>query len=151
MAKAGKKAKRIIPKRIAGVRVPRAVRKGRFGDLLASKTGQALIAQAILGAGAVAAGMKVKDSPKVREMAQGAKDKIADVGQDATRGTAQTTSTLAYALGEAAKTFAEALRRGEERSFKSASDAESAWTPDYGAPAADETRPGRPGLEAGPG
>jgi hypothetical protein len=39
----------VIPKRIAGVKVPKKVRKGPFGELLASRTGQAVIAQAIFG------------------------------------------------------------------------------------------------------
>lgn len=144
MAKAKKKSKGLIPKRIAGVKVPKKVRKGRFGDLLASKTGQALIAQAILGAGAVAAGMKAKDNPDVRKAAGKAKHGVADTAQGATQATAEAGSTLAYALGEAARTFAEALR-GETRSFARSDDAETVWTPDYGAPEGPdrETRPGK--------
>lgn len=130
---AKKKSKRIIPKRIAGVKVPKSVRRGRFGDLLASRTGQAMIAQAILGAGAVAAGIGAKKDPKARGFAAKGKDKIADTAQDATRQTAQAGSALAYALSEAARSFAEALRRGETRTFSKFEEAE-AWTPDYGAP-----------------
>jgi len=133
MAKSRKKSKGLIPKRIAGVKVPRSVRKGRFGELLASKTGQAVIAQAILGAGAVAAGLKAKDSPKVRKFTRDAKHKVADTGHDAADKVGETGSTLAYALGEAARTFSEALRRGGAGSLPRADD-EGAWTPDYGAP-----------------
>ena len=42
-----KKARSFLPKKIAGVKVPKSVRKGRFGELLASPTGQALIAEAV--------------------------------------------------------------------------------------------------------
>ena len=115
MAKKGKKSKGVIPKRIAGVKVPKAVRKGRFGELLASRTGQAVIAKAILGAGAVAAGMKARSSPKVRNLARGAKDRIGDTSREATRDVGEAGSALAYALGEAARTFAEALRDGDHR------------------------------------
>jgi len=83
MAKSRKTSKGLIPKRIAGVKVPKAARKGRFGELLASKTGQAMIAKAILSAGAAAAGLKAKKSPKVRKFAGDAKHKVADAGQDA--------------------------------------------------------------------
>src|SRR5262245_2250095 len=87
MAKRRKSSKGLIPKRIAGVRVPKSVRKGRFGELLASRTGQALIAQAILGAGAVAAGLKAKDSPKVRNAAAEARDRVVEAGRDAGKST----------------------------------------------------------------
>jgi hypothetical protein len=140
MAKDRKRTKGLIPKKIAGVKVPKSVRKGRFGELLASKTGQALIAQAILGAGAVAAGMKAKDSPKVRKFAAETKHKVEDTGQGATSNLNEAGSTVAYAFGEAARTFVEALRRGESRSFAAAEDADTAWTPDYGAPETGPTR-----------
>lgn len=148
MAKSGKKSKGLIPKRIAGVKVPRKVRKGRFGELLASKTGQAVIAQAILGAGAVAAGLKAKDDPKVRRAARKAGHGVSETAQGATQATAEAGSTLAYALGEAARTFAEALRHGESRSFARSDDAETAWTPDYGAPDVMEASPRRKQPEA---
>jgi hypothetical protein len=143
MAK-GKKAKASIPKKIAGVKVPKSVRKGRFGELLASRTGQALIAQAILGAGAVAAGMKAKDSPKIRKFAAEAKHQVEDTGQSATSNLNAAGSTVAYAFGEAARTFVEALRRGETRSFAAAEDADTAWTPDYGAPEAPPRKAAQP-------
>lgn len=57
MAKAKKKDKPVdlLPKRIAGVKVPKKVRRGRFGQLLASPSGQKLILDA-LNAGALARG-----------------------------------------------------------------------------------------------
>jgi hypothetical protein len=138
MAKSRKKSKGLIPKRIAGVKVPRKVRKGRFGELLASKSGQAVIAQAILGAGAVAAGLRASKDPKVRKMARKAGHEVSDTAHDASHVTAEAGSTLAYALGEAARTFAEALR-GEPSSFARRNADETEWTPDYGAPEPDET------------
>lgn len=66
MAKSKKKTKSVIPKRIAGVKVPKKVRYGPFGELLASKTGQAVIAKAILGAEAEAAAPKAKSRRKAR-------------------------------------------------------------------------------------
>lgn len=149
MAKSKKKAKSAaaLPKRIAGVKVPKAVRRGRFADLLASRQGQALIAEAILGAGAVAAGLKAKDDPKVRRVAKDAKDSLVNAGDDAVTGVGAAGATLAYALAEGARAFAEALRRGgaaEPRSFSADAEAE-AWTPDYGAPepATDQAKASR--------
>jgi len=135
MAKSKKKSKGLIPKKIAGVKVPKKVRRGRFGELLASKTGQAVIAQAILGAGAVAAGLKAKDSPKVRSAARDAKHKVAEKADGAAHDAGAAGSAFAYALGEAARSFAEALRQGEPKRREGSRDEEPAkWTPDYGAP-----------------
>ena len=121
MAKDRKKSKRLLPKRIAGIKVPKAVRKGRFGELLASPRGQALIAQAVLGVGAVAGGLKAKDSSKVKSATQDVKAKLGGVSESV----AETNGALAYALGEAARSFAEAYRRGgpEPRSLTGAGEA----------------------------
>ncbi len=142
MSKNKKKSKGAIPKKIAGVKVPKRARKGRFAALLASREGQAMIAKAIVGAGALAAGVKAKNSPKVRKGLHDAKTTVAHGAEAATGKTATATVALAFALGEAARSFADALRHGEGNSGRDAprSDAEPAWTPDYGAP---ET-PGRP-------
>ena len=41
------KKKNFLPKKIAGVKVPKAARKGRFGELLASPAGQSALAEAV--------------------------------------------------------------------------------------------------------
>jgi hypothetical protein len=54
---------------------------------------------------------------------------------------------LAYALGEAARSFADALRRGpDEREV----GGEMAWTPDYGAPEPRTDAKKKPTREASP-
>ena len=139
MAKSRKKSAKggdALPKRIAGVKVPKAVRKGRFAELLASRQGQHLIAEAILGAGAIAAGVKAKNDPKLRSVAKDAKDSLVQAGGDTAGAVSGAGATLAYALSEAARAFAEALRKGgpgEARSFSADEEAQT-WTPDYGAP-----------------
>jgi hypothetical protein len=134
VAKKRKKSKDLFPKKIAGVKVPKTVRKGRFGELLASPKGQALIAQAVVGAGAIAAGLKAKDSPKVRQVAHDVKHAVTDKGADAADTTGEMTTSLAYAIGEAARSFADALHRhgsAKPRSYAAAAgdDGETAWTP----------------------
>lgn len=111
MAKKKKKAKNHLPKRIAGVKVPKSVRRSRFGALLASPAGQALVAEAVLGAGALVA-TKTAHNPKVREGAKGATDRIGHAGDEAKHEFAAASSTLTYAVGEAARSFADALRHG---------------------------------------
>lgn len=157
-----KKAKAALPKRIAGVKVPKAVRRSRFGDLLASRTGQALIAEALLGAGVLAAGKKASENPKVREATHDAKVRTLKAGDEAAHDVGAAGATLAYALGEAARSFAEALRHGEPSAGGGAraldDGEEPAWAPDYGAPEAEATGGKRkaakkkqpPAQEAGP-
>lgn len=114
MAKKKRKTKSLLPKRIAGVKVPKAVRKGRFGELLASRTGQVLIAEAIMAAGAVAGAKKAGESPKARRMFHDAAERVRHAGDGGGREMGAASATLAYALGEAARSFADALRHGDD-------------------------------------
>ena len=102
----GKKSKALLPKRIGKVKVAKSVRKGALADVLTSKAGQALIAQAILALGAVAT-VKLKKSRKARSAVAAGKIKGEKVGLDASAATA----TLTYALGEAVRSFSEAVHR----------------------------------------
>lgn len=108
-----KKSKSFLPKRIAGVKVPKSVRQGRLGELLASPRGQAIIAEAIVAAGAVAGAKKAADNPEARATLTDAADKVKFVGDNATDKVSGASSALAYALGEAARSFTDALRRHE--------------------------------------
>jgi len=122
------KKNKFLPKRIGGVKVPKRIRKSGMGQFLASPAGQALIAQAVVAAGAVAGAKKVQDSPKAREA-------LAEVGRDLKQMGADTgaqanaaTSTLAYALGEAARSFADALHHNGDGKDG------PAWAPSSSAP-----------------
>jgi hypothetical protein len=133
MAKTKKKAKSFLPKRIAGVKVPKSVRKGRLGEMLASRTGQALIAEAIMATGAVAVAKKASDSPKARGFIHNAAERVRNAGDEAGHDAGVAGGVLAYALGEAARSFADALKRGgDDAGLRTGG--EMAWTPDYGAP-----------------
>jgi hypothetical protein len=117
---AKKKHKSLLPKRIAGVKVPKAVRKGRFGELLASQTGQALIAEALLAAGAIGATKKAadtvtdqaQDSGRLQAFAERLRTQSAG-GKDA----AAAGAVLAVALGEAARAFVTALSEHQHRAL----------------------------------
>jgi len=101
-----KKSKALLPKRIGKVKVAKSVRKGALADVLTSKAGQALIAQAVLAVGAVATA-KLKKDRKVRGAVAAAKVKGGEAAQEASAAAA----TLTYALGEAVRSFSEALHR----------------------------------------
>ena len=106
-----KNSKSFLPKRIAGVKVPKAVRKSQFGQMLASPSGQKLLAEAIVAVGAIASAKRVKNSPEARDALDGAADKLRE-GKNATKDTASdAVGVLAYALGEAVRSFTEALQR----------------------------------------
>ncbi|RAK61437.1 hypothetical protein DJ021_17325 [Phenylobacterium hankyongense] len=151
-----KKTKSFLPKRIAGVKVPKSVRKGRLGELLASRTGQALIAEALMAAGAVGAAKKTADSPKAQHLMADAADKMKTLGGDAKHkaGDAkdkveEAGSTFAFALGEAARSFAAALDRHNGIPHDGdLSGASETWTPDYGGP--DDGKKKQAAPEAGP-
>jgi hypothetical protein len=113
-----KKSKALLPKRIGKVKVGKSVRRGALADVLSSKAGQALIAQAVLAVGAVAAA-KLKENGKARRAVAAAKVKGAEAGHDASAATA----TLTYALGEAVRSFSEALHRAP------ADRTQGAWGP----------------------
>ena len=102
-----RKSKTLLPKRIGKVKVAKSVRKGALADLLASKAGQALIAEAVLAVGAMAgaqiAKKELKKSRKVQGAVAAAKSKGREAGEAA--------ATLTYALGEAVRSFSEALHR----------------------------------------
>jgi hypothetical protein len=106
-----KKSKNLLPKKIAGVKVPKTVRKGRFGEFLVSPAGQKLIAEAIVAAGAVAGAKKVKDSDKARDKFADVADRLQNLGDGAGKNASAAGGAIAYALGEAARSFADALQR----------------------------------------
>jgi hypothetical protein len=138
-----KKRKSFLPKRIAGVKVPKAVRKGRFGELLASPAGQALLAEAVMAVGAVAGAKKVAEAPQAREALKAAAGKVRDAAADAGKSTTAASGVLAYALGEAARSFTEALhRQSDETSAASAGD--------WAEPSGDGSKKKSTSYEAGP-
>jgi hypothetical protein len=120
---AKKKHKSVLPKRIAGVKVPKSVRKGPLGQLLASRTGQALIAEAIMAAGAVGVAKQANDNGdgharRHDQQPNLGRAVVADAlrrWQGAGRGKDADPigATVAFALGEAARVFVKTL--GEHR------------------------------------
>jgi hypothetical protein len=121
---AKKKQKSLLPKRIAGVKVPKSVRKGPLGQLLASRTGQALLAEAIMAAGAVGVAKQANDPP---DEAGKHPPLIGGLVADAFRRWQSSghdghddpmAGSIAYALGEAARVFVRTLN--EQRADREA-------------------------------
>lgn len=61
-----RKSKSLLPKRIGKAKIGKALRKGALADVLSSKAGQALIAEAMLAVGAMA-GVKLKKNRKLHD------------------------------------------------------------------------------------
>ncbi|WP_395673204.1 hypothetical protein [Phenylobacterium sp.] len=109
------KKKKSLPKRIGGVKVPKAVRKGGMAKVLKSKAGQALIAEAVMAVAAVATAKKASDNPKVRRFTHEAAEAVRDKSGKGKAEVGAAGGVLAFALGEAVRSFSDALRNGEPR------------------------------------
>jgi len=97
-----------VPKKVVGVKIPKAVRKGPIMDFVNSTTGRVLIAQALTAAiGALA--YKHAD-PETRERLRGKVRKGAD---DARHLMSRSTARLSFAFGEAVNAFRTALDQPE--------------------------------------
>lgn len=116
------KAKLKLPKRIAGVKIPKKVRKGPVGQFLNSSAGQLLVAEALIAAGgAFVASTDRDESPEVsrsiKRLGQSAGDRTSDAQRALERGSAR----LAFAFSEAVRAFRIALTDGPQSATEGAS------------------------------
>jgi hypothetical protein len=127
-----KKKKSLLPKRIAGVKVPKSVRKGSIATAIASPTGKAVLGEILMAAAAVAGAKKVKDSPKARNALADVADRLRDAGDGVGSGTAKATAAggaVTYAVSEAARAFIDALeRRRSEPDKQAMAPSAEGWT-----------------------
>lgn len=107
-----------VPKRVAGVKIPKAVRKGPVMDFVNSKAGRVLIAQALTAAVGVLAYKTA--SPETRERVRGKVKNGADGTNEALK---RNTARLSFAFGEAVTAFRTALGQQSEASPESAARA----------------------------
>ena len=107
MAKARKKS--AVPKRLAGVKVPKPVRQGlkRLGK---TQDGKTVIAEALLAAGAALAAHEAKPGSKTRRAAAAAGKQAKGKATSAQAATAFRATALASAFGVATQAFTEALK-----------------------------------------
>jgi hypothetical protein len=104
-----------VPKRIAGVKIPKTIRNGPVRSFLNSYSGQLLVAEAVLVAGAAtmpdgtdpdsASGRAVRRRwRQIKNAAQTVEGRsLGDLGQDGDR--------IRFAFGEAIRAFRERLAR----------------------------------------
>ena len=125
-----------LPRKLAGVKVPKSVRKGAVADFLGSSAGQKLIAE-VIAAAATALIVKKQSEPgsPTRKTARRAKRKIGEVAEsvgEAAPVASIGAGTLAFAFSEAGRAFREALH-GHDRSAPEPPDAD--WPADFEEPA----------------
>ncbi|MYZ50457.1 hypothetical protein [Propylenella binzhouense] len=109
-----KKMKSAMPKKIAGVKIPKKVRKGAVGQFVASPAGQAMIGEMLLAAlAAIRKGGKgSKLGIAARHPAAAAElgaSRAADLGSDAMEALRERTASLSEAFGEAARHFMDSV------------------------------------------
>jgi len=95
-----------VPKRVVGVKIPKAVRKGPVMEFVNSKSGRVLIAQALTAAIGVLAYKHA--SPETRERVG---DKVKDGAGETADTLKRSTARLSFAFGEAVTAFRTALQQ----------------------------------------
>lgn len=109
-----------LPKRIAGFKVPKAVRKSALGDFLASPAGQAVIADGLLRAGGWMLRRQAEPGSATRELAAQSGAAMQGMGAEA----ANNSAAVVYALRQAARAFVDAMQ--EDRAARAAREEEPA-------------------------
>jgi len=98
-------AKNRIPKKIAGVKVPKALRKNSLiKSLLGSATGRRIVADALVAAASAAASVLMARSDKVQKTGAA----IADAGDDATKVAKRALKSAAGAITDSLSNAAKA-------------------------------------------
>jgi hypothetical protein len=133
-----RKQKKRLPKQLAGVKVPKSVRKGQLGKAIASPDGRAVLAELLMAAATVAGAKKAKDSGAPLDALTEVAHRLREAGSVKGGGKAMADGTVTYAIGEAARTFVKAYdrRRAGEAKEAAASGAEGLTQ----APGAAETK-----------
>jgi hypothetical protein len=115
MAKKKSKAtKSMLPKRVGGLKVPKALRKGRAGRFLTSPAGIAVIGEALMAAGAVRAARKADPDSGLGRLRNDPKDEMRRIMDDVRLRGGASGEALQGAFSAATAAFAEALRKSAE-------------------------------------
>jgi hypothetical protein len=99
-----------LPKRLAGIKIPKAVRKGPLGQFLNSHAGQVILAEAVVAAAAVFTASKTDEDSPVAEGLRHPAESARHLGQAMAMTSADHSERLAHAFHAAGRAFREALR-----------------------------------------
>lgn len=101
-----------LPKRIAGIKIPKTIRKGPVGDFISSPAGQLVIAEALVAAAGVFTVKKADENLDAAEVVKHPGDSARRVMQSLTGSAPDQTQRLTFALKEAARAFKTAMENG---------------------------------------
>jgi hypothetical protein len=123
-----------LPKKLAGVKIPKAVRKGAIAEFLGSTAGQKLIAEVVTAAaGAVLVKKQAEPGSATRKTAKKAKQAVGDMAEEAPAASLGA-GTLAYAFSEAGRAFRDALSGSHGEAPRAAEPPDADWPADFEAP-----------------
>ena len=114
MAKKRKKTESLLPKRVAGVKIPKSIRKGRAGRFLTSPVGVALMTQAVAAVGAATAVKKADPDSTVGKLRDDPKTELSHLKADTKVKSEHSADALRGAFSAAAEAFADALRNSAD-------------------------------------
>jgi hypothetical protein len=101
-----------IPKRIAGIKIPKTIRKGPVGDFLRSSAGQLVIAEALVAAAGVFTVKKADPALDAADVVKHPGDSVRRAVQALSGSGPDQTQRLTFALKEAARAFKTAMESG---------------------------------------
>lgn len=128
-----KKKKGLLPKRIAGVKVPKALRKGDLPALLASPLGVAIVSDALVIAAGRLGGDAAAKGSRTRELLAHPGRSLEHAGEAVVEGGVE----AGHAAAEAARRLAEAVAAGVEAFVTTLAQRDDAGA----APAEDDRAP----------
>lgn len=99
-----------VPKRLAGVKLPKPLRRG-LRDLAASQNGRTVLVEALAAAAAAIAAAEAQPGSKTRQFAAKQAPKVKAAAGDLRGKALGARASSAAAFEEAARSFTEALRR----------------------------------------
>jgi hypothetical protein len=100
-----------IPKRLAGVKLPKPLRRG-LRDLARSQTGKTVLAEALAAAGAALVATQAAPGSRTRAFVADQGPKVKRAGGRARDDIAEARTAAVTALQEAARSFTDSLRGG---------------------------------------
>jgi hypothetical protein len=132
MAKHTKQAKFKLPKRIAGVKIPKVIRKGPLGHFLNSNAGQLILAETAVAMAAAFTAVKADEDSSVADTLRHPVDGARRLGSAVLDASTDEGDRLTHAFREAARAFRDALHERDvplRRNVDKASDDEADLVP----------------------
>ncbi len=99
-----------VPKRIAGVKLPKPLRRG-LRDLAASQNGRTVLVEALAAAGAALAASQAQPGSTTRKVAAKQAPKVTAAADDLRSRAMDARAATVAALEDAARSFTDPLRR----------------------------------------